>query len=79
MDGLDLEVERGEVFGFLGPNGADKSTTLRMMVGLVRPTCGSVRLFGHDVWREHCAALRNVGAMIEAPAFYKYLSGPDNL
>ena len=79
VDGLDLEVERGEVFGFLGPNGAGKSTTLRMMVGLVRPTRGSVRLFGHDVWRERCAALRNVGAMIEAPAFYKYLSGRDNL
>jgi len=79
VDGLDLEVERGEVFGFLGPNGAGKSTTLRMMVGLIRPTRGSVRLFGHDVWREHCAALRNVGAMIESPAFYKYLSGRDNL
>lgn len=79
VDGLDLTVERGEVFGFLGPNGAGKSTTLRMMVGLIRPTRGTVRLFGHDVWREHCAALRNVGAMIEAPAFYKYLSGRDNL
>jgi ABC-2 type transport system ATP-binding protein len=79
VDGLDLAVERGEVFGFLGPNGAGKSTTLRMMVGLIRPTRGTVRLFGHDVWREHCAALRNVGAMIEAPAFYKYLSGRDNL
>ncbi len=79
VDGLDLQVERGEVFGFLGPNGAGKSTTLRMMVGLIRPTRGTVRLFGHDAWREHCAALRNVGAMIEAPAFYKYLSGRDNL
>jgi ABC-type multidrug transport system ATPase subunit len=79
VDGLDLIVERGEVFGFLGPNGAGKSTTLRIMVGLVRPTRGSVRLFGHDVWREHCAAMRNVGAMIESPSFYKYLSGRDNL
>ena len=79
VDGLDLTVERGEVFGFLGPNGAGKSTTLRMMVGLIRPTRGTVRRFGHDVWREHCAALRNVGAIIEAPAFYKYLSGRDNL
>ncbi len=79
VDGLDLTVERGDVFGFLGPNGAGKSTTLRMMVGLIRPTRGSVRLFGHDAWREHCAAMRNVGAMIETPAFYKYLSGRDNL
>ena len=79
VDGLDLTVERGEVFGFLGPNGAGKSTTLRMMVGLIRPSRGSVRLFGHDAWSEHCAALRNVGAMIESPAFHKYLSGRDNL
>lgn len=79
VDGLDLTVERGEVFGFLGPNGAGKSTTLRMMVGLIRPTRGTVKLFGHDAWRDHCNALRNVGAMIEAPAFYKYLSGRDNL
>ena len=79
VDGLDLTVERGEVFGFLGPNGAGKSTTLRMMVGLIRPTKGKISLFGHDVWREHCAALRSVGAMIESPAFYKYLSGRDNL
>ena len=79
VDGLDLTVERGEIFGFLGPNGAGKSTTLRMMVGLIRPTRGSVRLFGHDAWREHCKALQNVGAMIESPAFYKYLSGRENL
>lgn len=79
VDGLDLTVERGEIFGFLGPNGAGKSTTLRMMVGLIRPTRGKIRLFGHDVWRERCAALRSVGAMIESPAFYKYLSGRDNL
>lgn len=79
VDGLDLTVERGEVFGFLGPNGAGKSTTLRMMVGLIKPTHGSIKLFGHDAWREHVPALRKVGAMIESPAFYKYLSGLDNL
>lgn len=79
VDGLDLTVERGEVFGFLGPNGAGKSTTLRMMVGLIRPTHGNIQLFGLDVWREHCSALRKVGAMIESPAFYKYLSGRENL
>lgn len=79
VDGLDLTVEKGEVFGFLGPNGAGKSTTLRMMVGLVRPTRGSVSIYGYDVWREHAAAVRSVGAMIEAPAFYKYLSGRDNI
>ncbi len=79
MDGLDLDVANGTVFGFLGPNGAGKSTTLRMMVGLIRPTKGSVRVLGHDVWRDHVRAMKRVGAMIEAPAFYKYLSGRDNI
>lgn len=79
VDSLDLAIERGEVFGFLGPNGAGKSTTLRMMVGLIRPTSGSIRVFGHDAWSDHCAAMRKVGVLIEAPAFYKYLSGRDNL
>lgn len=79
VDRLDLEVRRGDVFGFLGPNGAGKSTALRMMVGLIKPTAGSVRLFGHEVWRDRCRALGKVGAMIETPAFYKYLSGYENL
>lgn len=79
VDGLDLSVGRGEVYGFLGPNGAGKSTTLRMMVGLIKPTHGSVRVLGEDVWRDHVKAMKRVGAMIEAPAFYKYLSGRDNL
>lgn len=79
VDGLDLDVQPGEVFGFLGPNGAGKSTTLRMMVGLIRPSGGRIRVFGHDVWRDRCRALSRVGAMIEAPAFYKYISGRDNL
>lgn len=79
VDQLDLEVRKGDVFGFLGPNGAGKSTTLRMLVGLVRPTNGSVLLFGRDVWRERAAALRHAGCLIESPAFYKYLSGRDNL
>jgi len=79
VNDLNLEVGWGEVFGFLGPNGAGKSTTLRMMVGLIRPTSGRVSLFGHDVWTRRHRALKNVGAMIEAPAFYKYLSGRDNL
>lgn len=79
VDSLDLAIEEGEVFGFLGPNGAGKSTTLRMMVGLIRPTSGDVRIFGRDVWRDHVKAMSSVGALIEAPAFYKYLSGRDNL
>lgn len=76
---LSLEVQRGEVFGFLGPNGAGKTTTIAMLLGLVAPTSGRACIFGHDIQREPAAALRSVGAMIEAPAFYPYLSGRDNL
>jgi ABC-2 type transport system ATP-binding protein len=76
---LDLEVRRGEVFGFLGPNGAGKTTTIRMALGLVRPTSGRVEVLGRDVQEQGGAVLPRVGALIEAPALYGYLSGRDNL
>jgi ABC-2 type transport system ATP-binding protein len=79
VDGLNLEVERGEVFGLLGPNGAGKTTTIAMLLGLVRPTSGSAHVLGHAVWDAPAPALSRVGAMIEAPAFYPYLSGRTNL
>jgi ABC-type multidrug transport system ATPase subunit len=77
--GLDLEVGRGEVFGFLGPNGAGKTTTIRMPLGLVRPTAGRVELFGRDLAAHGDEVLPRVGALVDAPAFYPYLSGRDNL
>ena len=76
---LNLELRRGEVFGFLGPNGAGKSTTVGMILGLVALTAGSIELFGLNVKGNQWAALRRVGAVIEEPAFYPYLSGWDNL
>ena len=76
---LNLEVRRGEVFGFLGPNGAGKSTTVGMLLGLIAPTAGSIELFGNRLDGNCWAALRRVGAIIEEPAFYPYLSGWDNL
>ncbi|GAB4427033.1 MAG: ABC transporter ATP-binding protein [Chloroflexi bacterium OHK40] len=79
VDGLTLRVERGEIFGLLGPNGAGKTTTIGMLLGLLRPSAGAARVLGHDVQRNPAAALRGVGAMIEAPALYPYLSGADNL
>ena len=79
VDGLSLDVARGEVFGFLGPNGAGKTTTIAMLLGLVRPTAGRASVLGHDVAVAPAVALARVGAMIEAPAFYPYLSGYDNL
>ncbi|HUH04586.1 MAG TPA: ABC transporter ATP-binding protein [Kofleriaceae bacterium] len=76
---LSLGVERGDVYGFLGPNGAGKTTTLRMMVGLIRPTSGTVTILGETLSTFHRAPLGRIGAIIETPAFYTYLSGRDNL
>jgi ABC-2 type transport system ATP-binding protein len=76
---LNIELRRGEVFGFLGPNGAGKSTTVGMILNLVSPTAGSIELFGRKLTENPWAALRRIGAVIEEPAFYPYLSGWDNL
>lgn len=75
--GLDLRVRRGEVFGFLGPNGSGKTTTMRMLVGLVRPTSGTATVLGHPAGTR--SSLSGVGALIESPALYPHLSGRDNL
>ncbi len=79
VDRLDLEVERAELFGFLGPNGAGKTTTIRMALGLIAPTNGSVEILGLDVRRHRSEVLPRVGALVESPALYGYLSGRDNL
>ncbi len=76
---LNIEIRRGEVFGFLGPNGAGKSTTVGMILGLVAPTAGTIELFGRNLKDNPWSALRRIGAVIEEPAFYPYLSGWDNL
>jgi ABC-2 type transport system ATP-binding protein len=78
VDDVDLTVEAGDVFGYLGPNGAGKTTSLRMMLGLIRPTAGSVRLFGRDP-QLGVEALEGVAGFVEAPSFYPYLSGRANL
>ena len=77
VDNLSLEVPRGRIFGLLGPNGSGKTTTMGMLLGLVRPTAGSFTLFGSD--RPHVESLRRLGAIVETPAFYPYLSGRENL
>jgi ABC-2 type transport system ATP-binding protein len=79
VDDLSLQVERGDIFGFLGQNGAGKSTTIRMALGLVRPTSGRVVMLGHDMARHPMRALRHIGAIVEAPAFYPHFSGWKNL
>jgi ABC-2 type transport system ATP-binding protein len=78
VDALDLQVERGELYGFLGPNGAGKTTTIRMALGLILPTAGAVDLLGEPV-RADRAPLERVGALVEEPAFWRYLSGRKNL
>jgi ABC-2 type transport system ATP-binding protein len=76
--GVDLTVRAGDVYGYLGPNGAGKTTSLRMMLGLIRPTEGTVRLFGRDPTAS-VAALEGVAGFVEAPTFYPYLSARRNL
>ena len=77
VDDLSLEVPRGQVFGLLGPNGSGKTTTMGMLLGLVRPTMGSFSLFGGST--SHRDTLHRVGAIVETPSFYPYLSGRRNL
>ncbi len=79
VNDLHLEVMRGDVFGFLGPNGSGKTTTIRMLLGLIRPTAGRVVVFGMDTAYQMPAILARVGAIVETPVFYPYLSGKDNL
>jgi len=79
VDNLDLEVRRGEIFGFLGPNGASKTTTIRMALGLITPTSGSVEVLGKNTATHRAEILPHVGALVEQPALYLYMSGRDNL
>lgn len=79
VDGLDLAVPRGAVFGFLGPNGSGKTTTIRMLLGLVAATAGDARLLGAEMPRHVDTVLPRVGALVEGPAFSPYLSGTANL
>ncbi|MEY2903528.1 MAG: hypothetical protein RLY89_2634 [Bacteroidota bacterium] len=76
---LSFSVNEGDVYGFLGQNGAGKSTSIRMMLTLIEPTSGQIELFGMDLARHRREILRNVGAVIEKPDVYKYLSAYENL
>ncbi len=78
VDNVDLTVEHGDVFGYLGPNGAGKTTSLRMLLGLIRPTSGSVELFGRNI-ELGARALEGVAGFVEGPTFYPYLTALKNL
>ena len=79
VDDLSFSVQQGEVYGFLGQNGAGKSTTIRMLLALVQPTSGRIRILGKDMISHRTEILRQVGAIIEKPDLYKYLTGLQNL
>ena len=79
VDAIDLDVPRGAVYGFLGPNGSGKTTTIRMLLGLVQATAGTHTLLGEPMPRAEGRVLPAVGALVEGPAFHPYLSGRDNL
>jgi lantibiotic transport system ATP-binding protein len=79
VDEIDLEVPTGSVYGFLGPNGSGKTTTIRMLLGLISPTGGEVQLCGEPMPARAAAVLPAVGALVEGPAFHPYLSGRRNL
>ena len=79
LDGLDLTVPTGVVYGFLGPNGAGKTTTMRLLTGLLRPDSGTIEMLGRPFSRSDRRRLFDVGALVESPSFYPYLSGRENL
>jgi ABC-2 type transport system ATP-binding protein len=79
VDAINLSVPQGSIFGFLGPNGSGKTTTIRMLLGLAAPTSGEITVLGYSIPDQIREALPHVGALVEGPAFYPYLSGRDNL
>ena len=79
VDSVDLEVPSGAVFGFLGPNGSGKTTTIRMLLGLIFPTAGTHTLLGEDFVPAAARVLPRIGSLVEGPAFHPYLSGRANL
>ncbi len=76
---LSFEINQGEIFGFLGPNGSGKTTTIRMMVDLISMDSGTIKILGHDITKDREQALAPIGAVVENPELYGYLSGRENL
>ncbi len=79
IKGVSFTVNEGEIFGFLGPNGSGKTTTIRMLVDLIKPTSGAIEICGYDVQYQHNQALRYVGCIVENPELYSYMTGWQNL
>ena len=79
VDHINLQIRKGDIYGFLGPNGAGKTTTIRMLLGLIRPTEGSIHVFGKDLRKERLAILGKVGSLVESPSYYAHLTARENL
>lgn len=79
VDDLSFKVEEGQVFGFLGQNGSGKSTTIRMLLSLIHPTSGNIEIFGHSIQSNRNKVLEEIGAIIERPDLYPYLSAKEHL
>jgi|DewCreStandDraft_1066081.scaffolds.fasta_scaffold00256_21 ABC-2 type transport system ATP-binding protein len=79
IKGISFDIYAGEIFGFLGPNGSGKTTTIRMLVDLIRPTEGTVTVCGLDVHKQHTEALKLMGSIVENPEMYPYMTGWENL
>src|SRR3954470_11392265 len=79
VNDISFTVNTGDIYGFLGQNGAGKSTTIRMLLTLITPTAGTIELFGKDLYANRKEVLQQIGAVIEKPDLYKYLTGYENL
>ena len=79
IDNLNLEVQEGEIYGFLGPNGSGKTTTIKMILKLISSDSGEIKVNGYDTTKEFEKAMECIGAIVENPDLYKYMSGIDNL
>ncbi|MEC0245916.1 ATP-binding cassette domain-containing protein [Paenibacillus chitinolyticus] len=76
---VDLHVQEGEIYGFLGPNGAGKTTTLKMLLGLIKPSEGTIKIFGESLSKHRPAILQRTGSLIESPSYYGHLTGLENM
>lgn len=79
VDNLDMKIEKGEIYGFLGPNGAGKTTTIKMLLGLMKPTGGTIELFGKSAADHQLESLRKMGSLVESPSYYGHLTARENL
>src|SRR5689334_13286167 len=79
LSGINLQVERGSVYGFLGPNGSGKTTTLSLLLGLLQRQEGDIEIFGENLHRNRTAILKKIGSLIEAPSLYGHLTAAENL